>query len=64
MIRLICSSAPAAPWRHGPLWLRQLIGRLLPHAFPLATLLINIAGSVFMGMFIGLLARFMPPQAG
>ncbi|MGV8830964.1 MAG: fluoride efflux transporter CrcB [Devosia sp.] len=39
-----------------------LIGRLLPMAFPLPTLLINITGSVFMGVFIGLLARFMPPQ--
>ncbi|MCS6759109.1 MAG: hypothetical protein MO852_08890 [Candidatus Devosia euplotis] len=28
----------------------------------LSTLLINIAGSVFMGVFIGLLARLMPPQ--
>ncbi|MGV8856574.1 MAG: fluoride efflux transporter CrcB [Devosia sp.] len=40
----------------------SLIGRLLPMTFPLPTLLINIAGSIFMGVFIGLLARFMPPQ--
>ena len=40
----------------------SLIGRWLPMAFPLPTLLINIAGSIFMGLFIGLLARFMPAQ--
>ena len=39
-----------------------LIGRLWPMAFPLATLLTNILGSVFMGALIGLLARFMPSQ--
>tara|TARA_R110002020_G_scaffold103783_5_gene243307 strand:+ start:405 stop:785 length:381 start_codon:yes stop_codon:yes gene_type:complete len=38
------------------------IGRMWPMAFPLATLLINIVGSMLMGVFIGLLARFMPPQ--
>lgn len=42
--------------------LSVLIGRLWPMAFPLATLLTNILGSVFMGVLIGLLARFMPPQ--
>ena len=41
----------------------SLVGRLLPMSFPLATLVINITGSVLMGVFIGLLARFMPPQA-
>ena len=38
-----------------------LAGRLLPLSFPLATLLINIAGSVMMGVFVGLMIRFMPP---
>jgi len=42
--------------------LSSIIGRLWPMSFPLATLLINIIGSVLMGVFIGLLARFMPPQ--
>ena len=40
----------------------SLIGRWLPMSFPLATLLVNIIGSVLMGVFIGLLARYMPPQ--
>ena len=38
-----------------------LIGRLWPMSFPLATLLINIIGSVAMGLFVGLMARFLPP---
>ena len=40
----------------------SLVGRLWPMSFPLATLLINIVGSVLMGVLIGMLARFMPPQ--
>ena len=40
----------------------SLIGRWLPMSFPLPTLSINIAGSVLMGIFVGLLARHMPPQ--
>ena len=36
------------------------IGRMVPSAFPLATLLINIIGSVAMGMLMGLLARHLP----
>lgn len=35
-------------------------GRLWPMGFPLATLLINIAGSVAMGVFVGLMARLLP----
>lgn len=42
--------------------LSGLVGRLWPLSFPLATLLVNIVGSVLMGVLIGLLARFMPPQ--
>ncbi|MBU1306220.1 MAG: fluoride efflux transporter CrcB [Alphaproteobacteria bacterium] len=42
--------------------LSVLIGRLWPTEFPLATLSINIIGSVLMGVLIGLLSRFMPPQ--
>lgn len=37
-----------------------LVGRLWPMAFPLATLLINIIGSLAMGLFIGFLARTTP----
>jgi CrcB protein len=44
--------------------LGSIIGRWWPLSFPLATLLVNITGSVLMGVFIGLLARFMPPQQG
>ena len=40
-----------------------LIARLWPMTFPLATVLINITGSLAMGVFIGLLARFLPPWA-
>jgi CrcB protein len=40
--------------------LASLVGRAWPMSFPLATLLINIIGSVAMGIFIGLLARFLP----
>ena len=38
-----------------------LVTRHLETNFPFPTLLINIVGSVVMGIFIGLLARFMPP---
>jgi CrcB protein len=37
-----------------------LVGRLWPMAFPLATLLINVIGSLAMGLFIGFLARTTP----
>lgn len=37
-----------------------LVGRLWPMSFPLATLLINIIGSLAMGLFVGLMARLMP----
>lgn len=36
------------------------IGRLWPMGFPLATLLINIAGSAAMGIFVGVMARLLP----
>lgn len=36
------------------------IGRLWPMGFPLATLLINIIGSLLMGVLVGLLAKFTP----
>jgi CrcB protein len=41
----------------------QFINRLWPFAFPFGTLLINIIGSVLMGMVVGALARFAPPMA-
>ncbi|MEP7240690.1 MAG: fluoride efflux transporter CrcB [Devosia sp.] len=37
-----------------------LVGRLWPGSFPLGTMLINIAGSLLMGLFIGLLVRTTP----
>ena len=37
-----------------------LVGRLWPMSFPLATLLINIIGSLAMGLFVGLMARLLP----
>jgi CrcB protein len=38
----------------------SLVGRLWPMSFPLATMLINIIGSIAMGLFVGLMARFLP----
>ncbi|MET3925121.1 fluoride efflux transporter CrcB [Devosia sp. 2618] len=40
-----------------------LVGRLWPMGFPLATLLINIVGSVLMGLFMGAIARQTGPGA-
>jgi CrcB protein len=37
-----------------------LVSRLCPMGFPLATLLVNILGSIAMGIFVGLMARFLP----
>ncbi|MBI4920623.1 MAG: fluoride efflux transporter CrcB [Devosia nanyangense] len=37
-----------------------LVGRVWSSSFPLGTLLINIAGSMAMGLFIGYLARTTP----
>lgn len=36
------------------------IGRFWPGTFPLATLLVNILGSVAMGVFVGLMVRWLP----
>ena len=38
----------------------SIIGRLWPMGFPLATLLINIIGSIAMGLFVGLMAKLLP----
>lgn len=38
-----------------------MIGRLWPMGFPLATLLVNGIGAIAMGLFVGLMARFLPP---
>lgn len=38
----------------------SLVGRHWPMSFPLATLLINIIGSLAMGLFVGLMARMLP----
>lgn len=40
------------------------IGRLWPSNFPLGTMLVNIFGSLLMGLFIGFLARTMPSWQG
>ncbi|SEQ42646.1 camphor resistance protein CrcB [Devosia sp. YR412] len=37
-----------------------MVARFWPTSFPLGTLLINIIGSAAMGLFIGLMARFLP----
>lgn len=37
-----------------------LVGRLWPSTFPLGTMLVNITGSLIMGLFIGWLARTTP----
>jgi CrcB protein len=37
-----------------------LVGRFWAGSFPLATMLVNIAGSLIMGLFIGWLARTAP----
>jgi len=36
------------------------VGSLWRNSFPLGTLLINIAGSLVMGLFVGLMARLLP----
>ncbi|HEX4298907.1 MAG TPA: fluoride efflux transporter CrcB [Devosia sp.] len=41
-----------------------LVGRAWDAAFPLGTMLINIAGSLAMGLFIGFLARTTPSWQG
>jgi len=38
------------------------VGRLWGSPFPLGTLLINIAGSLAMGVLVGMLARLLPPN--
>lgn len=40
--------------------LASLVGRMWAGSFPLATLLVNISGSLAMGVFIGLMARWLP----
>jgi CrcB protein len=40
--------------------LSSAIGRLIATPFPLATLIVNIIGSVAMGLLVGGLSRFMP----
>lgn len=37
-----------------------LVGRVWASGFPLATMIVNIAGSLIMGLFIGFLARTTP----
>ena len=37
-----------------------IIARLWPMGFPHATLLINIIGSIAMGLFVGLMAKLLP----
>lgn len=44
--------------------LAGLVGRAWPMSFPLGTLLVNIIGSIAMGLFVGLMARLLPPWQG
>ena len=37
-----------------------LMGRTFSTAFPVSTLLVNVLGSLAMGMFVGLMARLLP----
>lgn len=39
----------------------SLVGRLWPSGFPFATMVVNIVGSLAMGLLIGVLARLLPP---
>jgi CrcB protein len=39
-------------------------GHWFGKTFPYGTLTVNIAGSLLMGLLIGLLARLLPPNAG
>ncbi|GLQ57466.1 fluoride efflux transporter CrcB [Devosia nitrariae] len=41
----------------------SIVGRLWPSQFPLATLIVNILGSLAMGLLIGWLARTLPAWA-
>lgn len=41
----------------------SVIGRNWPMSFPLATLLVNILGSLAMGLFIGWMAKALPAWA-
>lgn len=40
----------------------SLAGHFWPSPFPYATLLINVIGSLAMGLFVGYLARTLPPM--
>lgn len=42
--------------------LRYFMATLLPATFPYATMVINITGSLAMGLLIGILARTLPPM--
>ncbi len=39
-----------------------LVGRWWSGGFPLATLLVNVLGSLLMGLLVGTLARLLPPH--
>jgi CrcB protein len=41
--------------------LRYFVSSLFSVTFPLATMVINIAGSLAMGLLVGVLARTLPP---
>jgi CrcB protein len=42
----------------------EAVGRVWPGTFPLATMLVNVSGSLAMGLFIGFLARTVPAWQG
>ncbi len=39
-----------------------LVGRVWSSGFPLATLVVNVLGSILMGVLVGSLARLLPPH--
>lgn len=44
----------------GRYWVGLMVGRNWQGPFPLATLTVNVIGSLAMGLLVGLLARFTP----
>jgi CrcB protein len=57
---IACGGALGAMGRFG---VSTILGRLLPSGFPYAILLVNIVGSVAMGLLVGSLVRWSPSWA-
>ena len=60
MLLVGAGGAIGAMLRYG---VSTIVGKLWPSDFPVATLVINIAGSLVMGLLVGWLARAMPAWA-